>query len=328
MSTETAAAAAPASGKRVQTLVVDTNVFVKGLRVDHIADSFVTVPEVAQELRSKTARDQYEALAMKHEVKVMSADAESLQAVMGFAKRTGDFASLALADMKVLALAFMLEKQANGMRNLRLQPAGDNPDIADRKLLASAEIAGSSSKGDAQHGLEEKMGSLALEEPAKDSAIVPSGETPAEDEGEWITAKPKAKKTSKKADESFGGGWITPKNVKQQQAADTMGLRRVDARRAARLAVACVTSDFAMQNLMLKMGIILVTCDGVKVDQLRTWVLRCHACAQLTGDTGRQFCGACGHPTLKRCAVSTGADGRLQVHLKANYRYNLRGTVY
>ncbi|KAJ2699249.1 20S-pre-rRNA D-site endonuclease nob1 [Coemansia spiralis] len=319
-------AAAPASAKLVRTLVLDTNVFVKALRVDHIADGFVTVPEVVQELRSRTARDQYQALVMKHGVKAMNPDAESLQAVMSFAKRTGDFASLALADMKVLALAFMLEKEANGMRRLRLEPVGENPDISDRKLLASAEVAHASKDG-AEQELEAQMDSLALDAAAGDDAPADGDEAPASDDG-WITAKPKEKKANKKAAEAFGGGWITPKNVKQQQAADTMGLRNVDSRRAQRLQVACVTSDFAMQNLMLKMGINLVTCDGVRVTRLRTWVLRCHACAQLTGDMGRQFCASCGHATLKRCSVSTGTDGRLQVHLKANYNHNLRGTIY
>ncbi|KAJ2374144.1 20S-pre-rRNA D-site endonuclease nob1 [Coemansia sp. RSA 2603] len=42
----------------------------------------------------------------------------------------------------------------------------------------------------------------------------------------------------------------------------------------------------------------------------------------------KQFCPSCGHATLKRCSVSTGSNGRLQVHLKTNYIYNLRGTIY
>ncbi|KAJ1726686.1 20S-pre-rRNA D-site endonuclease nob1 [Coemansia biformis] len=376
------------NGKSVETLVIDTNVFVKAIQVGHIAEKFVTVPEVVQELRSRTSRDQYDGLAMKHGIKVMSPDAESLKAVMDFAKRTGDFASLALADMKVLALAFMLEKKANGMRSLRLEPAGDNPNISDRKMLASAEVAdnggrhwggeGGASKA-IDDGLAEHMDGLDLEakhsgsdeegtgdvvdpeqeqeqeqvlQSVANSELDPSSADEAqedetqEDEAQtdeaheddidvgdddddgWVVAKPKEKKESKQVDRFFGGGWITPKNVKQRQAADTTGLRIADAHRTRRLQVACITSDFAMQNLMLKMGINLVTSDGVKVSRLRTWVLRCHACYQLTGDMNKQFCGSCGHPTLKRCSVTTGANGKLQVHLKSNYHHNLRGTIY
>ncbi|KAJ2797366.1 20S-pre-rRNA D-site endonuclease nob1 [Coemansia guatemalensis] len=76
------------------------------------------------------------------------------------------------------------------------------------------------------------------------------------------------------------------------------------------------------------MGINLITPDGVAVRQLRTWVLRCHACFHLTGDMNKQFCSECGHATLKRCSVTTAANGRLQVHLKSNYQHNLRGTIY
>ncbi|KAJ2127421.1 20S-pre-rRNA D-site endonuclease nob1, partial [Coemansia sp. RSA 788] len=146
----------------------------------------------------------------------------------------------------------------------------------------------------------------------------------------WQVAGAKPKRhIVPRVDEFFNGGWITPSNVKQRQAADAMGMKEARAQPTLEpMRVACVTSDFAMQNVMLKMGINLVTPDGVLVRQLRTWVLRCHACSALTGDMERQFCASCGHATLRRCSVTTGHDGRLNVHLKANYRNNLRGTVY
>ncbi|KAJ1841580.1 20S-pre-rRNA D-site endonuclease nob1, partial [Coemansia sp. RSA 2708] len=152
-----------------------------------------------------------------------------------------------------------------------------------------------------------------------------------DDEGwEVAKAKPTRRAGAARADDFFGGGWITPRNVKQHQAADAMGMKHAQAAAvpAEPMPVACVTSDFAMQNVILKMGIRLVTPDGVVVQRLRTSVLRCHACFHLTGDMDRQFCSECGHATLRRCTVTTGANGRLHVHLKANYRNNLRGTVH
>ncbi|KAJ2722462.1 20S-pre-rRNA D-site endonuclease nob1 [Coemansia sp. Benny D115] len=396
------------NGKPVVTLIVDTNPFIKGLSLDSIATNFVTIPEVVQELRSRASKERFQALDYKCGVDILQPDEESLKAVCDFAKKTGDFASLALADLKVIALAFMMEKKANGMRHLRLEPVGNQPNISDRKLLESAEVAGDSRFGVMEEpsnqqptkqsvesapvaSAETKMQELAVDshkedkpKPTEDApAVVPAAEnvepvepaaennssadpptvssviqsvaddsfevgsdedefedgleaenTPEgvqgdeEDDG-WQVARPKAKKRVENSDDFFNGDWITPQNVHKHQANNVMGLKGAQVQQSQKvLKVACVTSDFAMQNVILKMGIRLISPDGVLVNRLRTWVLRCHACGYLTGDMRKQFCNSCGHATLKRCAVSIGANGRLQVHLKANFNYNLRGTIY
>ncbi|ORX65965.1 hypothetical protein DL89DRAFT_249800 [Linderina pennispora] len=300
------------NNKPVVTLVVDTNPFIKGLPLDHIANKFVTIPEVLGELRSRASKDRYQSLDMKYGIDVIEPDAESMNAVVAFARKTGDYASLAMADLKIIALGFMLEKKANGMRRLRLEPVGNQPNIADRKLMKNA-----------IEQLEQTIEDLSVE--PKDEETVGIAE-----EGIVLTsaAKDEFEKAPRK-DDFFNGEWITPNNVKLHQAASAMGMKNaMSDRPKAILKVACVTSDFAMQNVILKMGINLVTPDGIAVRRLRTWVLRCHACFELTGDMNKQFCPACGHPTLKRCSVTTSTNGQLQVHLKKDYRYNLRGTVY
>ncbi|KAJ2448540.1 20S-pre-rRNA D-site endonuclease nob1 [Coemansia sp. RSA 2336] len=361
--------------------------FIKGLPVSHISDRFVTVPDVVRELRSRASKDRYKEFELKYGIDLMEPDAESIRAVGSFAKKTGDFASLAVADIKVIALALMLEKQANGMKNLRLEPV-KNPDISNRELLRTARVAGSEQAEQEdieeledieeqaedieqtedtekqtedtektedideqtedieqtehnEQDIAEQIEQLSLNDtdevlqPATNDELDGGSEDEDKDDQDdqddgWQVAKPKAKKKAPQhVDEFFNGGWITPSNIKKRQAVDAMGMREAQvAASQQRLKVACVTSDFAMQNTMLKMGIRLVTPDGVAVHRLRTWVLRCHACFKLTGDMNRQFCSSCGHPTLRRCSVSTGSDGKMQVHLKANYRNNLRGTVF
>ena len=46
--------------------------------------------------------------------------------------------------------------------------------------------------------------------------------------------------------------------------------------------VASVTADFAMQNVLLQMGLRLVTPDGRRIKEVHTWVLRCSACLTTT----------------------------------------------
>ena len=46
--------------------------------------------------------------------------------------------------------------------------------------------------------------------------------------------------------------------------------------------VACVTGDFAMQNVLLQMGLRLVAPNGARIRELRRWALRCSACFRVT----------------------------------------------
>ncbi|KAJ2372232.1 20S-pre-rRNA D-site endonuclease nob1, partial [Coemansia sp. RSA 2603] len=287
------------------------------------------------ELKSRASKERYDALEISHGIETIVPDAESMQAVCNFAKKTGDFSSLSLADLRIIALAFMLEKKANGMRHLRLEPVGDQPNIADRKLLESAEIVGNTShKYDENEAvdieeeqvesseIEQKVESLSISsntvaETQPESVDVPvesqisdpaasdvlqsvkndelevgsdedmdedgfdsdfgntsasagaaaDAQEDAEDDNDgWEVARPKTKKRVEHVDEFFNGDWITPKNVKHHLANNAMGMKdtQVDQPQRA-IKVACVTSDFAMQNVMLKMGIRLVTPDGIAV---------------------------------------------------------------
>lgn len=96
---------------------------------------------------------------------------------------------------------------------------------------------------------------------------------------------------------------------------------------------ACATTDFAMQNVILQMSFELLSVDGVKVRKLKSWVTRCGSCFRIyTGsenDGKKIFCSWCGSDALQRVAASVdGKTGRLKLHLKKNYQYNLRGTQY
>ena len=64
------------------------------------------------------------------------------------------------------------------------------------------------------------------------------------------------------------------------------------------------TADYAMQNVLLQMGLQLATPDGMLIRELRRWVLRCHACSHVTKETTRVFCAKCGNATLQKVQVS------------------------
>uniref|UniRef100_A0A7N1A465 RNA-binding protein NOB1 n=1 Tax=Kalanchoe fedtschenkoi TaxID=63787 RepID=A0A7N1A465_KALFE len=91
--------------------------------------------------------------------------------------------------------------------------------------------------------------------------------------------------------------------------------------------VACITSDFAMQNVILQMGLRLLAPGGMQIRQLQRWVLKCHACYEVTNEVGRIFCPKCGNGgTLRKVAVTVGENG--VVLADRRQRISIRGTKF
>ena len=99
---------------------------------------------------------------------------------------------------------------------------------------------------------------------------------------------------------------------------------------------ACATTDFAMQNVLLQMNLIVLSVDdGMRIRRLKSWVLRCGACFKIhsspedqgfmDGRMKRLFCSQCGSDLLQRIAASVdGKTGRFKLH----FRNADRGNIY
>ncbi|KAJ7752749.1 Nin one binding Zn-ribbon like-domain-containing protein [Mycena maculata] len=143
------------------------------------------------------------------------------------------------------------------------------------------------------------------------------------------------------SDEDDGEGeWITPSNVGLHKSraldllpgADKKGKQKAEEEEV--LGAGCMTADFAMQNVLLQMGLNLVGVEGKRIQKVKSWVLRCHACFKICKDNSKKFCPSCGNPTLLRASVTISSPGAaadapvMQIHLKSNFQYRLRGTKY
>ena len=86
------------------------------------AQAFYTVPAVLQEIRDARARQHLETLPF--ELKTKDPTPEGMQAIVDFARQTGDYQSLSVVDLQILALAYDLEKEACGghMEHIRKTP--------------------------------------------------------------------------------------------------------------------------------------------------------------------------------------------------------------
>ena len=106
---------------------------------------------------------------------------------------------------------------------------------------------------------------------------------------------------------------------------------------------ACATTDFAMQNVLLQMNLILLSTEGMRIRRLKTWVMRCGACFKIhlpdedfKDETNhhmrRLFCKHCGSDMMQRISASVdGKTGRLKLHFskrKQGRHHSIRGTKF
>lgn len=84
-------------------------------------------------------------------------------------------------------------------------------------------------------------------------------------------------------DDDGEGEWITPSNVGLHKSRalhliPDEGGKGGKAKKTEQIKAGCMTADFAMQNVLLQMGMSLVGVEGKRIEKVKTWVLRCHAC--------------------------------------------------
>ncbi|KAL6042285.1 20S-pre-rRNA D-site endonuclease nob1 [Balamuthia mandrillaris] len=122
------------------------------------------------------------------------------------------------------------------------------------------------------------------------------------------------------------GGWITPDNLAEVNR-KRMGTQ-LSKNGWGEAKVGCMTTDYAMQNVLLQMGLNLVSVDGMVIKKLKKFILRCQACFKLTNEMDKQFCPSCGNASLHKVAYTMDSNGQMHLHLKRNYQHRLRGTKY
>lgn len=107
-----------------QYLVVDSGPIIRLSGMSTLwkrAKKFYTVPAVLQEIRDAKARQHLETLPF--ELIPREASPEAIQAVIDFARQTGDYQSLSSVDLQVLGLLYDLEREGCGdMSHVRKTP--------------------------------------------------------------------------------------------------------------------------------------------------------------------------------------------------------------
>lgn len=105
------------------------------------------------------------------------------------------------------------------------------------------------------------------------------------------------------------GEWITPQNIHQHKhraAKNNVPLSELSD-------VGCITTDFAMQNVLISMGLRLLSVTGMSITTLLQHVRRCHACwaVEWNMEKPNNFCRNCGGHTLLKAVLRIDENGTL-----------------
>jgi len=115
--------------------------------------------------------------------------------------------------------------------------------------------------------------------------------------------------------------WITPENIKEVKAKHAQEFSSQEP-----VSVGCITADFAMQNVLLQMGMKLVSFDGIVIKTVRQYILRCFSCNKFCNQTEKKFCPACGNSTMVKVAKTVSMDGTTAYF--QTQKVPVRGAVY
>ncbi|PON24651.1 UPF0271 protein [Trichoderma gamsii] len=356
---EPSATPAVTTFKPIHSLVLDTGPLIKNDPPASVliskAEKLYTLPNIISEIRDATTRSRVETTLLPF-VTIRSPRPESLKFIADFAKKTGDYGVLSKPDMEVLALGYELEIERNGgdwrLRNTpgqksvngRPQPKQpteeekEQPEKAEEAQHVDSELgteaADDQTESQPQPDTETKLSNdvqgLSLEASGSGEAqIEESNPSEAvEDAPEPSSAAQPEEQPQEASEDSDEEGWITPSNLKKQQAKDSGANGTNDNAPPKTLQAAILTSDYAMQNVALRINLNLVTPSMSRITYLKTWVLRCHGCFNITKDMDKQFCPKCGQSTLTRTSCSTDQHGNFKIHLKQGFQWNTRGNVF
>ncbi|VDN35907.1 unnamed protein product [Gongylonema pulchrum] len=210
-----------------------------------------TVEGVVSELKCPKTRHFIENLLV--DLIIREPSAESLRIMTEVSKKTGDYPSLSAVDLKVIALLHDLHVEEYGKESLNYDCPVKN---SNAQQLA----------GEKQKDTDAVVDKSAVDD-LKMPSITEKMEEGTEDDKDNADSDNDDNESS--GSSSDAGTWLNEENV--DEILGHIGEVAVPERN---MKVACITTDFAMQNVLLRLGLNLLSIDGYRIRQLKSYILR------------------------------------------------------
>ncbi|CAD8120066.1 unnamed protein product [Paramecium sonneborni] len=341
-------------------LILDANAFIKEINFQHLSEhyTFITHEAILTEVRDERARQKLQNFT--YPLTFLTPSEKMIKIVKQFATQTSDVASLSPIDIELIALACTLIEENGQKDKLKLEPlkplefnkiknvyGSKHLQQQEEEEIEEEEEVQNENNQQIENKQEEEQTQKNTEELEKQENSQKNQDDDDSDGWEEVVPKRKhynnysksnssqqTKLVEKQIDNENDQDssedeneeeWINNANIHEKLNEIQINPQE---NQINNFGIALLTTDFAMQNVLLQMGIPVLSTEGYMIKSARRFILECHICKTLVRDSTRLFCTNCGNNSLLKVSCSLESDGTIILYRKKNFKVNLRGTQY
>ena len=282
-------------------MILDTSFFIKLTSLNLDKNNYYTTQYIVNEIRDPKARDFYQ--LNKNFIEIKNPNKDSIKKVSKFAKESNDLTYLSIADLSVMALAYETIKNIGLIEKLNKKPL--NYTVIDQEKFLEQINKKKEKEKD-----EKKIN--------EDNKIININEE--DDEDDWITPE----NLYTKLDEMNGVHEFKNKKKKEDDKINVinndnnieMNIDNNDEYKKNKdeINVYVNTADFTLQNACMKMGIPILGVDGLRIRNIKNYILKCTVCYKFIFEIDKKFCPYCGYPYLMKIGYNIYANGEIKIN--------------
>ena len=288
--------------KEKSYMILDTSFFIKLTSLNLDQNKYYTTQYIVNEIRDPKARDFYQ--LNKSFIEIKNPTKDSIKKVSKFAKESNDLTYLSIADLSVMALAYETIKNIGLIEKLNKKPL-EYTIISPEKLQEEINKKKEKEKEKEKEKDENKI---------NENKIINLNEE--EDEDDWITPE----NLYTKLDEMNGIREIKNKkndddkinniemNIEDNKDENDKNKKNEE------INVFVNTADFTLQNVCMKMGIPILGVDGLRIRNIKNYILKCTVCYKFIFEIDKKFCPYCGYPYLMKIGYNIYANGEMKIN--------------
>ena len=284
-------------------MILDTSFFIKLTSLNLDKNNYYTTQYIVNEIRDPKARDFYQ--LNKNFIEIKNPTKDSIKKVSKFAKESNDLTYLSIADLSVMALAYETIKNIGLIEKLNKKPL--NYTVIDPEKFQEQ----INKKKEKEKEKDEKKIN-------EDNKIININED--DDEDDWITPE----NLYTKLDEMNGVHEFKNKKKKEDDKINVINNDNniemnidnddEDKKNKDEINVYVNTADFTLQNACIKMGIPILGVDGLRIRNIKNYILKCTVCYKFIFEIDKKFCPYCGYPYLMKIGYNIYANGEMKIN--------------
>ena len=307
------------NNKELIFMILDTSFFIKLTPLDLDKNKYLTTQYIVNEIRDQKARDFYQ--LNKNFIEIKNPTKDSIRKVSKFAEESNDLAYLSIADLSIMALAYEIIKNSGKLDKLNKKPLNYN--IVTQDKLKKEVNKKKNEKKENKINEEKNEKKMDLENWDDDECwITPENLYTKLDEIKGIHEDKKSDKNNNNAKENEIS--INTKDNQDNQNQDCKDNKENkendNSKKKDKLDeinnVFVNTGDFTLQNVCMKMGIPIIGVDGLRIKNIKNYILKCTVCNTFIFEIDRLFCDYCGYPYLMKIGYNIFANGEIKINDK------------